>query len=288
MPLLILVYRNEREHITNGIKSVVEYFKNKGINMGLSEKMESDTHFLKLFCSSELSDRLKNIFYIFISNILYDIVVDEFYENYADNFIRESYFFLQSGEKKTIIEESMHYVRGKIEISDQDAVYCINKKNAIIEKIKSCIGENESINVDGFILFRIKDLLGDLEAMLDRVVEKYMVEKEYDEFIKLLRYFVDIQESKINCLDIEIKNDGSYIIKDGEGYDITKQLFGELVEFRTENETSSEDLLISVLITNSPEKIRIHCIENCRNNEIIDTIKKVFEDRVCICKSCRV
>lgn len=69
-----------------------------------------------------------------------------------------------------------------------------------MKKIKTCLEENEEINIQGFITFRMKELREDIEEIIDKVVEEYMVEKEYREFVKLLKYFVDIQESKIEKL----------------------------------------------------------------------------------------
>lgn len=51
----------------------------------------------------------------------------------------------------------------------------------------------------------MNDIKEDLEAVIDKVVERYMVEKEYDEFINLLKYFVDIQENKIDEVNVIIK-----------------------------------------------------------------------------------
>lgn len=288
MPLLNLVYNSEREYITDGIKSMRQYFKSKNINIGVSEKMESNTHFLKIFCDSELNKRMENIFNIYIADILYSAIIKKFYENGIGDFLTESYFFLQSDEIEYIKAESFNYIEGKISITDESSIYCINKKNSIIEKIIDYIKENHNINVDGFVTFRMKSIIDDLESIVDKVVEKYMVEKEYDEFIKLLKYFVEIQESKIEYLDIIIEDNGEYIIKDGNGINITQKLFEELDEFRNNKQATSEDMLISALITNSPEQICIHSIENCRNKELIDTIQKVFTDRVKLYNNCNV
>ncbi|MCH3962830.1 MAG: putative sporulation protein YtxC [Clostridium sp.] len=288
MPLLILVYKAEKENIINGIRAMREYFKGKNINIGISEKMESDTHFLKIFSDSELNERLKNIFNIYIADILYSIMVDEFYKKDMDNFLSETYFFLNTGEIEWIKKESINCIKGNISIIDENSVYCINKKNDIIEKIIRCIDENNNINVEGFVTFRMKNILDDFESIVDKVVEKYMVEKEYDEFIKLLKYFVEIQESKIDYLDIVIQDSGNYIIRDENGADITNKLFNELDECRNNNAATSEDMLISTLITNAPERISIHSIENCRNEELIDTIQKVFTDRVKLFNKCNV
>jgi putative sporulation protein YtxC len=134
----------------------------------------------------------------------------------------------------------------------------------------------------------MKELIKDLECIIDKVVENYMVEKEYNEFIKLLKYFVEIQESKIDEVHIIVKGNSEYLIQDENGNDILEQLFSELSEARYTGTVSVEDMLISGLITNSPGKVIVHCEENCDNKELMDTIKKVFLDRVTFCSSCKI
>ncbi|MBV4419515.1 putative sporulation protein YtxC [Clostridium tyrobutyricum] len=288
MPLLNLIYNNEREDIINGVKFLKQYFKQKNINIGVSESMESGTHFLKIYSDCELNKRLANIFNIQIANIVYGIIVKEFYKKEIDLFLQENYFFLQNDEIDNMKNESYNLLMGDISIIDENSIYCINKKNNILEEIIDCMRESNNINIEGFIAFRMKNTLSDLKNIIDKVVEKYMVEKEYDEFIKLLKYFVEIQESKIEYMDIVIEDNGDYIVRNEQGIDITNKLFNELTEFKTDKDVSSEDLLISVLITNSPQNICIHSVENCRNSEIIDTIQKVFTDRVKFYNSCNV
>ena len=64
--------------------------------------------------------------------------------------------------------------------------------NEIIDKIKVCIEENNEFNINGFLLFRMKDLRLNIEVLIDRVIENYIIDKEYEEFIRLLKYFVNI------------------------------------------------------------------------------------------------
>ncbi|MBS5824887.1 MAG: putative sporulation protein YtxC, partial [Clostridium argentinense] len=111
-------------------------------------------------------------------------------------------------------------------------------------------------------------------------------EKEYNEFIKLLKYFVDVQESKINEVNILIDKDGNYVVRDEFENDILSNLVNELYDSRISSKVSSEDLIISGLITSAPKKIVIHCVENSRNKELIETIKNVFGERVQFCNNC--
>ncbi len=288
MLLLTVVYDNDREDVINGINNVKEYFKSRDIVIGVSERIELNTHFVKIFCDVELNEKLHNMLNINIANVLYGVVVDEFYKNHIENFLADTYFFLKHDEIKEIKENSIKVLKDKESIIDENSIYCMNKKNSIISKIVDCMDENKEININGFITFRMKELKNDLEGIIDKIVEKYMVEKEYNEFVKLLKYFVEIQESKIEEVSIIIKSDATYLIQDKNGNDISEKLFSDLSELKYKENANIDDMLISMLITNSPEKIIIHCADNCRNLELIDTIKKVFTSRVIMCESCDI
>jgi putative sporulation protein YtxC len=144
------------------------------------------------------------------------------------------------------------------------------------------------ININGFITFRMRELREDIEKVIDKVVEKYMVEKEYKEFIRLLKYFVDIQDSKIEKINILISNGSSYIVIDGSGDDIFSTFLKDLSECKLGIDASVEDIIISGLITNAPNHIVIHGKEYCSNKEFIDTITNVFGDRVTFCNECEL
>lgn len=133
----------------------------------------------------------------------------------------------------------------------------------------------------------MKDLKNYLQNIVDKVVEEYLIEKEYNEFIKLLKYFVEIQESKIEEVNIIISESGEYIVKDKEGNDIIEQLFSEFSGGNFTGVVNMEDMLISGLITYCPNKIVIHCASNCLNKEFINTIKNVFLNRVVFCDNCK-
>lgn len=288
MLLLTVVYNDDREDIIDGINKVREYFRYKNINIGISESIDSNTHFVKIYCDEEISPKLLNVFNIHMANILYNVVIEEFYKKDILSFLSDTYFFLKFDEIKDIKQSSLDALRGEERIIDENSIYCMNKKNTVIDKIVECISENKEININGFITFRMKELKEDLEAIIDKVVEKYMVDKEYNEFIKLLKYFVEVQESKIGKINLIIDNGGEYSVQDEDGNDITSKLFNDLSDLRYKESTNMEDMLISVLITNAPEKVTIHCVENCKNSELIDTIEKVFTDRVNFCNDCKV
>ena len=48
----------------------------------------------------------------------------------------------------------------------------------------------------------------------DRGLEEYLLEKDYTEFIGLLKYFVEVQEEKADIIKIFMESDGNFKICD--------------------------------------------------------------------------
>lgn len=267
------------------LQELKEFLKQKNIVIGVVESQEGITHIVKLICDDESCDeKTFNRINIYISNVLYEIVIAKYKEKELFQFLTETYFFLKHDEILEVEEDIMDVLLKRNKPKDDIFIYCNNKINSILEKIQVCIEENKEININGFITFRMRELREDIEDIIEKVVEGYMVEKEYKEFIKLLKYFVDIQESKIEKVNIYILERGKYKITDGYDEDIFTAFLKDLSECKLGIDANVEDIIISGLITNAPKCINIYGIDRCDNKEFIDTIVNVFGDRVRICK----
>ena len=147
---------------------------------------------------------------------------------------------------------------------------------------------SNSIILDGFVNFRLKDYIRNLEEIVDKAVDDFLMDREYREFIRLLRYFVEIQEPKIDTVHVIVNYDNKYTLLDGSKREITNECIQEYVNEITEGEINYDDLLVSSLITFAPRKVVIHSMGHSRNKELMETIKNVFYGRVIICQGCEL
>lgn len=266
------------------LQELKEVLKQKNIIIGVVESQEGITHIVKLICDDDSYDQnICNRINLYISNILYEIVIAKYKEKELFEFLTETYFFLKHDEILEVEEDIMDVLLKRNKPKDDIFIYCNNKINSILDKIQECIEENKEVNINGFLTFRMRELREDIEDIIEKVVEGYMVEKEYKEFIKLLKYFVDIQESKMEKVNIYVLENAKYKITDGYDEDIFTSFLKDLSECKLGIDANVEDIIISGLITNSPKCINIYGRENCANKEFIDTIVNVFGDRVRIC-----
>ena len=78
--------------------------------------------FLKLFCDREIDNKLRNIFNMYIANIIYNIVIEEFCEEDILAFLSNEYFFLKYDELEEIRLESMKVLEGGMKIIDENSI----------------------------------------------------------------------------------------------------------------------------------------------------------------------
>lgn len=286
MAVFKIIYEDDFKEIIEGINTLKAYFE---LEIGVCESIDNNIHFMKIYIPEEkLTKKTKNRFHFYIADIIYNIYINRFLKEDMTEFIEYNYFFLNSKDIKNIEEKARDILTNNEKMTDSSNVYYMNKKNKIIDEILECVRETDEINVEGFLTFRTKDLEKELKHIIEKIVEDYVIEKEYDEFINLLKYFVNIQESRIDEVNIIIYKEGNYVLKDKNGIDITDELFKEFISNNISLEINLDDILISGLITYCPEKIIIHCVENCLNKELINTINNVFLKKVYFCNSCKI
>ncbi|GAA0124678.1 putative sporulation protein YtxC [Clostridium senegalense] len=287
MLMLTLIKENSRDYLIDAIRNAREYFKIKGVRIGVSESIENKHHIIKIYCDDENYDvKFEKMFNLYIANILFKELVDDFCEKNLSKYLVDNFYFLKCEDIIEIKKEVLNILQKENSPINENMIYYMNRKNDIVDKIVLFLEENNDINIDGFIKFRMKQFSCEIQDIIEKIVEKFMVEKEYDEFIKLLKYFIDVQESKIDELHIIINNDGNYALVDKLGEDVLQSIMDELSVDNLNLNVTIEDLIISGLITTAPQKVIMHCVQNCKSKELIETIKKVFGDRVSFCDEC--
>ena len=280
MLILKLAY-NEELNFSRDLQELRALLKKKDIIIGFVESIEGKTHIIKMICEEEsYNEKIKEIINLYVSNILYRIVIDNYRAKEMFEFLTDNYFFLKQNEILEVEDEIVRELKCEEKTKNEDSIYCLNRINSMIEKIRECISEKQELNIEGFITFRMRKLRADIEKIIDKIVERYMVEREYKEFVKLLKYFVEIQECKIEKINIIIEENNNYIVKNGEGKDLYYEFLRELTAEQGSLDLNMEDILISGLITSAPKNITIYGKENCTNKEFLDTIENVFGDRV--------
>lgn len=226
------------------------------------------------------------LFRHFVADIISDVILNHWEKAILTEIIRESYYYFNDEEKSIIFQYTRNYIYGEKMIPGQ--MDRLDRKNFIIKRLVDFLGQNDSIVIDGFIRFRLKEYINDLKEAVDLAVDDFLMEREYREFIQLLKYFVEIQEPKVDVVHVLINPKGAYKLYD-EKHDVISSEFleGYFLDV-IDNEINYEDLLISALITIAPNKIVFHGCTPNKPDSTLETIKNVFAGRVSQCAGCKL
>lgn len=247
------------------------------INCGLKEGL-----FAKIKESKAYDELIYNL-----SVILSDVIINNYEAKLIKKIIKDFCLYLTDYEKVQIYELAGRIIK-KEDSVDDGVFYKQSRKTRIVKKIMNYLKTENIIIIDGFVKFRLNEYMKELYDIVEKAVEEYVTEKEYNEFIKLLRYFVEIQESKIDTIHVMPAKDGRYILLDNEKSMVNCECYDDIQPEIIGNEINYDDILISNLITIAPKKIYIHNIQGFANKELIKTICNVFFDRTEICKNCEI
>ena len=215
-----------------------------------------------------------------VSCILSCLVIDELEEKFIKQSLIKNYFYFDSDERKHIIEICFEI------FTDDFNLYFDKKYNCLINDFEFYLTNNKSIVLDGFLNFRIKDYLKILENVVDEAVNNIVIEKEYLEFISLLKMYINSQNSNCDIVHLVYTNETSILLdKDKNIINVSDDIFK--AKYLSDISFSSNDYALNTLLTLIPKKIYIHLINNCID-EFIHTLSLIFENRVEICTDCSI
>lgn len=151
-------------------------------------------------------------------------------------------------------------------------------------EMEAYLREEPFLHLEGFLRFRADAYLEELRDTVSYAIDECMMERQYQEFISLLKYFVYIQEAKIPAAHVVHYGNHDFALYDASMRPIdTKQMDQFVVEL-IDKDINYEDVIVSTLISVSPGKLYVHT--RCPEQQVIKTILTIFEGRAELCTDC--
>lgn len=162
------------------------------------------------------------------------------------------------------------------------------KIESIQEQISEYLKTSDKLFLDGFVRFRLKEYREELEDAVEEGVDKFLLRREYDEFIDLLKFFVEIQTPQVKLLHVISQESGKYRFLDEDENDITQECMAEFLADLLSEEITYGDMLLSVLIILAPPKIVWHQSQLEANKELLQTAQMIFGENLTLCQNCAI
>ena len=209
-------------------------------------------------------------------------IIDLYEKNIIDSLIKSEYFYFDSNERKKIANITYEDLYDR-----EEALYSPSDRfNLLFNKIFDYLNTNRSLIFKGFITFRLKEYFEYLLEQIDKSVNKFIVEREYYEFISLLRIYINSEKNSCNEIHIIYHNLKPILLDEYKNViNVENNLLNG--KYLSDITFSSNDCALNTLLNLVPNKIYIHLIDD-NIDEFINTIKLIFEDRVTFCTDCSI
>lgn len=216
-----------------------------------------------------------NKFYNFLTELIGEVVIEFYEEKILKQLINYNYFYFDEYEKNKILENCMQLIEPEM----------YNTKLLDNKNIKEYVKENKAMILDGFVYFRLRAYLEYLDEVVDSGVNQFVIEKEYREFIRLLRVYVESKVPEYNLLHLIYINGESILLDEKRNIvSVSENIYN--AKYLSDISFSSNDFALNTLLCLLPRRIEIHLIDD--EDEFINTLMLIFEGRVTICKDCDI
>ncbi|MBN3523053.1 putative sporulation protein YtxC [Paenibacillus apiarius] len=186
-------------------------------------------------------------------------------------------------EQSKIEEYCLQLLNGTDDIGAAEARR--RRKGKVMRVLRRYLEEHTDLNLEGFIRFRLVKYMNELREVVDYAIDEYVLERQYQEFIGLLKYFVFIQETKIPLAHLMHRGGHEFTLLNEQMQPLEpKHVVDGMIVEMLDYDMEMEDMIVSTLINVSPQNIIIHTREP--DSQVIKTIQQIFESRVHVCIYC--
>lgn len=233
--------------------------------------------------------REEDYIYIFryqLAEFLAEHIISDWEYHLAWKEINKSKRGILSNDRPVIMDKATKFLKHCHTSESLNLLMNYGRKNKISHRLFDYLFNHRLLVVEGFIRFCMPDFLTDIKFAVDLACEELRNEKEYNEFVKLLRYFVDTQPPMMLEVNIMTVEGNGFVLWDGNGIRIEEKQIKYYMEDIARGEISLDDVLVSILITVAPRRIILHNTDQQSDSDSVQMIKNVFDSRITVCGGC--
>jgi len=231
-------------------------------------------------------NKFKHRFISSIANALSDIIINYWEPELIRRIIKENYYYFNKSEQERIFDFASSILNYNEISGKQDISFQIKRKTFVLHKVQEFLSNNGLIIIDGFVNFRLKEYIRQLEDTVEIAIDEFLMDKEYNEFIKLLRHFVDLQEPKRDLVNVVFSNNKIILMDENLNF-IEKDSSFDFIA-NEDPDVNMDDITVSTLINIAPRRITIHGFNGNEKREVANALYNIFEGRVRFCNHCEL
>ncbi|MBS3969880.1 MAG: putative sporulation protein YtxC [Clostridia bacterium] len=253
--------------------------KEQGLINDINIKFKGKYFFYELKLSADYTSKPLNNCINSLISTLTNLIIDKYKDIIIEKTIKNYYYYFDINERKAISTKTVNYLLAINDLKNQKTW-----KSRISKRIIKHFENHNNLIIDGFVNFRLKDFCNEIQLAVEDSVEDYLLEKEYDEFVDLLKHLMHITRPKFKSVHIFFYEPGIFKLYNEEMKDIELYNYGVNL---MDDDINYEDIVISSVISLAPKELILHGFKNSKHHGLITTLERVFgENKVIKCAGC--
>lgn len=217
-----------------------------------------------------------------LARLLGELIVERVEPELLRRTVRRHYGYLEEGLRERLVQAARQLLERGAAVPEPFRGPA--RKALVCARLREHLDQSNTVHLEGFIRFRLKDYLEALEAAVDRAVEDHLVEREHGEFIRLLRHFVQLQEPRPEAVHVVCRPGGDVALLHGDGTDA-----GAAAEVTVAaGDVEGGEALLSALVGLAPRRVVLHEGAGRLGREAAESLRQVFEGALHTCRGCRL
>lgn len=208
----------------------------------------------------------------------------------ADNILK----YMIKEYEDTIVFEYLEKMYPDLTIEDRIEIFYHTKNyiaaadgklaETLFRNILFYLSDNKQIHINGIYNFGMREYKEAVYKIVDECFSDMMFENEIDDYISLIKFFVDTEPCMADTLHILAAKNHPLRFFNNNYKEITKELYSRF--FGADGCCDENDLTLSILLGLNPEKIIVHGGFPNADKKIWNTIHLIFSDRLKTCDGC--
>jgi len=207
-----------------------------------------------------------------ISQYLLEVRVDTWLERVLNTRYRD----FDQDARSTIIHTAWGMLRSDVERNH-------DRLNLATAELFRFLIDHDEVILEGVLTFLWPEISQEFAEVVDSAVDDYLIEREYDDFVSLLRHLVGKAKHTVGAVHVFFGEDRFYVEDEG-GRRLGEDLLSDMMSGLALDAETYDDLLVSLLVTLAPNRLTIH--RRVPDAEAMRTIQAVFGKAVACCGGC--
>ena len=199
-------------------------------------------------------------------------------ESWLRDIVRDVFYFEDEAEQQQIISIARSLLDNKRDIGRANLNF--QREDFIYQAFLQSLELDSTFYYEAFVTFRLREYFQQLAVYVEKAIDEYFLEQEYQTIVEQLRRFVLTTEERTDLIHVVYGNEIRFYDRTYRHMKREELLFYLEEELIFEQGLRLEEMVISPLVSLVPRKVFMYADDF--DSGVIHTMRAIFQERLSV------